>query len=293
MKKLVLLFLVVFVLSSVTKAQFEDRITKLLGTELTNYSTPLATMTGTYFNSGGYYSASVSKLFGFKVSLIGMMIFIPDDQKTFKVNPYEGYNGEETSATFFGEKGAAIAGPTGFLVYPPGVNTSSIPAGIPQIAASTMGSEVMIRFLPTIAVEDVEANLFGFGLKHSISQYLPLVPVDIAVQFMYNKFSITSTDLDISTTNIAFNAHASKSLGPLIVYGGLQYESSSMDLDFIYQGDAAFGTSPGDKINLSLDGDNSFRVTIGAAVKLAVLVINADYNIGSQSAFVAGINFEI
>ena len=60
MKKLVLLFLMVFVLSSITKAQFEDRITKLLGTELTNYATPLASMTGTYFNSGGYYSASVS-----------------------------------------------------------------------------------------------------------------------------------------------------------------------------------------------------------------------------------------
>ena len=59
MKKLVLLFLMTFVLSSVANAQFEDRITKLFGSELENYATPLATMTGTYFNSGGYYSASV------------------------------------------------------------------------------------------------------------------------------------------------------------------------------------------------------------------------------------------
>ena len=293
MKKLVLLFLMTFVLSSVANAQFEDRITKLFGSELENYATPLATMTGTYFNSGGYYSASVSKLFGFKISLIGMMIFIPDDQTKFTINPYDGYQGNEQSATIWGEKGAAVPGTNGFVVYPPGVNTTTIPAGIPQVAVSTMGSEVMLRFLPTIAVEDIDINLFGIGLKHSISQYLPLVPVDIAVQFMYNKFSITSTDLDISTTNIAFNAHASKSLGPLIVYGGLQYESSSMDLDYIYQGESSGTVNEGDKLNLSLDGDNSFRVKIGAAVKMAVLVINADYNVGSQSAFVAGINFEL
>lgn len=293
MKKIASLFLMIFVLTSVTKAQFEDRINQLVGSELENYSTPLATMVGTYFNSGGYYSASVSKVFGFKISLIGMMIFVPDDQTKFKVNPYDGYTGGQESATFFGDKGAAVLGTNGFVVYPPGVNTTSIPAGIPQIAASTLGSEVMIRFLPTIAVEDVEANLFGIGLKHSISQYLPLVPVDIAAQFMYNKFSITSTDLDISTTNIAFNVHASKSFGPLILYGGLQYESSSMDIEYIYQGDATVLASPGEKLSLNLDGDNSVRLTLGAAVKLAVLVINADYNIGSQSAFVAGINFEL
>jgi hypothetical protein len=155
-----------------------------------------------------------------------------------------------------------------------------------------MGSEVMIRFLPTIAIEDAEANLFGIGLKHSISQYIPLVPIDIAVQFMYNKFSITSPDLDISTSNIAFNAHASKSLGPLILYGGLQYESSSMDIEYLYSGDVAI-SNPDERITLNLDGDNNFRLTLGAAIKLAVLVINADYNIGSQSAFVAGINFEL
>jgi len=286
MKKLLLPFL--FLLLAVQiKAQFADRITDLPVDELKNYATPLATWTGTYLNSGGYYSADVSTLFGFKIGLIGMMILVPDDQTTFQTS-----DGSE-SATFFGEKGAAVPGSAGYVVYPPGINKTSVPTGIPQIAVSTLGSELMLRFVPTLEIDDVEAGLFGIGVKHSISQYIPLLPVDIAVQLLYNRVSIESPDLDMKTTNIAFNAHASRSFGLVTLYGGLQYESSSMDIDYTFTGTGFVGVFPDDKLSLSLDGDNNFRLTLGAALRLAVLVINADVNLGSQTAIVAGLNFEL
>lgn len=278
---------VIFLLFSVqVHAQFADRITDLPIDELENYATPLATWTGTYLNSGGYYSADVSTFFGFKLSLIGMMIMVPDDQTKFSTE-----DGSE-SATFFGDKGAAVPGTQGYVVYPPGVNTTSVPAAMPQIAVSTLGSEVMLRFIPSTTLDDVDVGMFGFGLKHSISQYIPLLPVDIAVQVLYNTVSIESPDLDMSTSNLAFNAHASRSFGLLTLYGGLQYESTSMDIDYTFTGTGFEGVFEGDKLKLSLDGDNSVRLTLGAALRLAVLVINADVNIGSQTALVAGLNFE-
>ena len=285
MKK-VLLPVLFLILSVQVHAQFADRITDLPIDELKDYATPLATWTGTYLNSGGYYSADVSTVFGFKLSLIGMMIMVPDDQTTFKTQ-----DGTE-SATFFGDKGAAVPGTQGYIVYPPGINTTSVPAAMPQIAVSTLGSEVMLRFIPTTTLDDVDVGMFGFGLKHSISQYIPLFPVDIAVQVLYNTVSIEIPDLDISISKLAFNAHASKSFGLLTLYGGLQYESTSMDFDYTFTGTGFEDVLDGDKLKVSLDGDNSVRLTLGAALRLAVLVINADVNIGSQTALVAGLNFE-
>ncbi|MBK7104127.1 MAG: hypothetical protein IPH62_02445 [Ignavibacteriae bacterium] len=284
MKKVIFPLLIIL-FSIQTQAQFEDRINELSEDLQKGYSTPLATWTGTYLNSGGYFSADVSKIFGFKLSFIGMMIMIPEDQRTFKLE-----DGTET-ATFFGEKGAAVPETEGYLVYPPGVNQTSVPAAIPQIALSALGTEIMLRFVPETEVEDVKIDLLGGALKHSISQYIPLCPVDIAVQAMYNKLSIASADLDISTTNMAFNAHVSKSFGIAILYGGLQYEKTTMDIEYTFTGDDLEGVFEDDKLKVDLEGENNIRLTLGAALRLAIFVINADVNVGSQTAFVAGLNF--
>jgi hypothetical protein len=285
MKKVLLpLFLIVFTLQ--INAQFEDRFKELSKDLQSGYSTPLATWTGTYLNSGGYHSASISKSFGFKFSIIGMMILIPDDQRSFKLS-----DGTET-ATFFGEKGAAVAGTEGFVVYPPGVNQTSVPAAMPQVAFSMFGNELMLRFVPATKIGDVDFDLLGVGVSHSISQYFPLLPVDIAVQIMYNKLSLKSPDLTVGTTNLAFNAHVSRSFGIATLYGGLQYESTKLDLDYVYENTNVFGQPTSEKLSANLTGDNNVRLTLGAALRLAFFVINADANIGSQTAFIAGINFE-
>lgn len=285
MKK-VLIPVLFILLSLQLNAQIGERITDLPQEELEGYATPLATWTGTFLNSGGYHSAYVPKLFGFKFSLIGMMIMVPDDQTTFELS-----DGSE-SATFFGDKGAAVPGTNGYAIYPPGINKTSVPAAIPQIAVSTLGSEVMLRFFPETTFEDVEVGLLGIGVKHSISQYIPLIPVEIAVQVLYNKVSITSPDLDLSTTNLAFNAHASRSFGLLTLYGGLQYEQTTMNIDYTFTGAGFEGIDVDEKFSLELEGDNNIRLTLGAALRLAVIVINADVNLGSHTAFVAGLNFE-
>jgi Family of unknown function (DUF6588) len=301
MKKFLYIFSLLFLLGlNQSFSQVGERITSLPPGEASQFATPLSTWFGSYFNSGGYYSASVPSTFGFKFSIIGMYIFIPDGQTTFTPNLPEGYNGSEGTATFFGDRGGVYLGPQGFLIYPFGLNLQSVPAGIYQASGSMFGAELMLRFFPKLKINDVSANLWGIGLKYSISQFIPLSPVDIAVQILYNNFNFdfdgdnNAYDFKSDSKNFAANVHVSKTFsGMFTLYGGLQYESTTMDLTYNFRDpDGAFPNLAGEQ-QVTVDGDNNFRFTLGAAVKLAVIVFNVDYNISSQNLFTGGISLEL
>lgn len=286
-------FIVLFVLvSNLSFAQWEDRFDKLAESNVNAYAQPFATAFGTAMNSAGYHSADVSDLFGFSISFQGMYIMIPDDQLTFTPSLPTGYASSKPTATIFGNKGAAYAGPQGYITMPPGLDVSSVPMVMPQVGISFMGTEALFRFVPSIDVGGKDLSLFGIGVKHSVSRYIPLVPLDFAVQILYSSFTVT--DL-IDVKNLAFNAHASKTFGILTPYFGLQYESTSLDLTYQIAGDPLSGDPnlrTDRNVNLSLDGDNGFRATLGASLKLAVIVLNADVNFGSQTVLGGGLSFE-
>jgi len=266
----------------------------LNSSEVGKFTKPLATTIGTALNSSSYYTASIPRFFGFSLSFRGMMVMIPDDQKTFTPSLPAGYTANKTTATIYGDKsgGGIYGGPNGYITYPGGIGESSIPIIFPQITASLLGTEVMLRYMPKVKVGETDVHLLGVGLKHSISQYIPLIPVDIAVQVLYNSFSVTNL-MDIS--NIAFNAEVSKTFGVFTAYGGLQYENTKFDLSYTIKGDPKSGDPTVRNtidIKTSVDGDNKTRITVGGALKLLVFVLNADYSLGSQSTFSGGLTFE-
>jgi hypothetical protein len=293
MKKITTVFAFVLFLSSVSYSQIEDRFSLINEENVNGYAAPFVTMLGTAFNSGGYHSASISKVWGFGVKFVGMYILIPDEQKTFTPSSVPpGYITGEESATIFGNRGAALAGSDGFLIFPPGIDLSAVPAAIPQLSVSAFGTEAIIRYLPAIPVGESEISMWGLGVKHSVSQYIPLIPVDIAVQVMLS--NLTLKDI-IDLNNFAINAHVSKTFGIFTAYSGLQYENSGLDLEYTINGDPK---SPDPKlrvdrdVKVSIDGDNNFRFTLGGTLKLAIIALNVDYNIGSQSAVTGGLSFE-
>ena len=159
-----ILLFILFGLSS-SFAQVGERMTSLPPGELSKYAAPLSTFFGTYFNSGGYYSANVPKTFGFKFSIIGMYVFIPDDQTTFTPNVPNSLNDNGSTATFFGSSGGVYLGSKGFVVYPFGLNVQKIPAAIYQVSGSLFGTELMLRYLPEISFNDVKTGLWGGWIK--------------------------------------------------------------------------------------------------------------------------------
>lgn len=299
MKKYFLIML--FVLSAkLTFSQGGIRVDNLPSWEAEKYIKPLATYFGTYFNSGTYHSADVPDFFGFRFSIIGMLTLIPESQRSFKADPrVEGGDGISETATVFGSKGNYYLSNSGFVIYPSGLAMKNIPLGIYQISGSLFGTELMLRYFPTLKFDDLKAGLFGFGLKHEVSRYFPLLPLDISVQLLYNTLLIENKTNDptdyvkFNSKNFAFNVHASKSIGVLIVYGGLQYESSGLDVSYYFKDpDGVYPSLAGKVYDLSVDGENHIRLTLGSALKLSFFVLSVDANITSQTTFTGGMSFE-
>ncbi len=269
--------------------------------EISEYIKPLSTYLGTYFNTGTYYNADVPETFGFKFSIIGMWSVVPDDQKTFTPDPQiAGVENVAPTATIFGNKASYFLSDKGFYTYPTGTSLKAVPLGIYQIAASLFNTELMIRFFPKTKFDEVKVGLYGFGLKHDISSHIPLFPVDLSVQILYDQLDLEyiGDEVDkygkISSKNFAINAHASKTfMDMFIVYSGIQYESSTMDFGYYFDDTNNFYPDLGNRRQeVKVDGDNHLRYTLGGAIKLAFVVLNADINVASFTTFSAGLSLD-
>lgn len=302
MKKFILIFILFIVLFQAKHfAQGSIKLNGLPPFEEARYLQPLSTYLGTYFNSGTSYDANIPETFGFKFSIIGMWSVVPDDQKTFTPNPQiEGGENVPPTATIFGNQPSYFLSNKGFFVYPSGAALKGIPLGIYQVAASLYGTELMIRFFPNSKFQDAKVGLFGFGVKHNINRYLPMLPVDLAVQILYNKLDAEYNGNEpdkyakVSSKNFAFNVQASKSLiGIFTFYSAVQYESSSTEFGYYFQDDNNFYPQYGNRrLNINVDGENHFRYTLGAALKLAFFVINGDVNVTKFTTFSVGLSFD-
>lgn len=291
MKKIFLL-LTLSVLFTYPAFSQQDQFNSLSQNEVVKFAQPFATSLGEGLNTGGFYTAQVPQLFGLGLTVRYMYILIPSSQMTFTPSLPSGYKANTPTATFWGNEGAIYTGPNGYITYPNGINQSSVPFLMPQITASLMGTEVLIRYLPSIKVGGKNLNFFGIGIRHSISQYIPLIPVDVAVQLLYNKLSVTGV---IDASSFAVNGEVSKSFDPLTIYGGLQYETSNFDLSYTLKGDPNSGDPAlrqTKNISASVKGKDNVRLILGASVNFTPFVLNVDYNITSQPIICGGISLE-
>lgn len=294
MKKIVPVFLLALLFSIPLAAQIDDRFGYIDEKEIQQYGKPLVTALGTALNTGSMHTARVPRLFGFSIGIKAMVMIIPDKQKTFTPNLPAGYQsvtGSKETATFFGDQGGIYLGPGGFYTYPNGISESNLPFAFPQATVSMMGTELLVRYAP-LKIKDKNITLFGLGLKHSISQYIPFCPVDLAVQAFYNKLS---ADNLFSSKHFAVNGQVSKTFGLVTAYGALQYESSKVNFDYSIKGDptSANPLLQSDRnVTADVTGDNTMRLTVGGTLSLGFFLVNADYSVGSQSAASAGITFE-
>ena len=303
MKKRILYFLLILILQSGNVfCQVGLGIFGLAPDDAASYSQPMTTFLGTYFNSGAYYSADISETFQFKFSIIGMYTFVPDAQAAFTPNPgVQGYSSSGSTATFVGGEGTYQIGPGGFLAYPGGFNVTSVPSGIYQASGSIYGTELMLRFFPSVNFSDVKTGFWGLGLSHKISQWFTGIPFDLAIQILYNSFNLEyvgndpTSYINMESSNFAINVHGSKTFsGMFIVYGGLQYENSSMDLTYYFRDpNELYPSIANTNQNTSIDGDNVFRFTAGGAIQLLPVVFNLDFNITSMFTITGGISLQI
>jgi hypothetical protein len=211
----------VLLVSVPVSAQIGDAISAYTDANAEGYLEPLARAIGANLNSALFHSAHVPEG-GLHISLeLGLMaVLFSEDDETFMATTEMGFSPETTveASTVVGPIDAIIVpgdGGTTFA-FPGGFDLASFALAAPQIRiGSFKGTEAIIRYLvyDTGDIEIGDVDVQGYGLRHSISQYIPGLPVDIAAGFMYQSFKLDEGLID--ATSFSFGAQASMKL-PLV-----------------------------------------------------------------------------
>jgi hypothetical protein len=276
-------------------AQFEDAIKQLTSDNAKGYLQPFVTGFGANMNSGLYHSAEIGDMgLTIRFDIIAMGTVIGDDEKSYKALPPTPFDQTPvTTATIFGGSGTVITKAVGadsieYQFQNGQIKASLFPLAVPQLTiGDVFGTQAVIRYVPIPEIKNFpKTTLFGIGVRHSISRYLPMVPVDIAGTVFYQSLKIGDM---FTAKSFNIGAQVSKSVAVLTFYGGLQYESSSMDVSYDYSG--KYGLPTGTPIKLTMDGENTFRATAGLGLNLAILHIYADANFGKVTVVSGGLGF--
>jgi hypothetical protein len=175
---------------------------------------------------------------------------------------------------------------------PPALVSASIaPLPVPQIGlGSIAGTDVQVRFLPKTDISDYgSVGLTGVAVRHDVDQWVPApLPFNIAAQGAWNQITIDDSDDSevMDASGWAVNVQASKGVPvlPLVLYGGLQYESFDVDYNYTFEGPQG-GTN---EISLSQDAATSTRALAGFSLTLAIIRINVDYAVTNGNNVVTG-----
>lgn len=313
MKTILTLLIILALTFSILFAEtIEDKLSDFGETNGKMYIKPFVTSFGSNLNSGLFATAKVMKPSVIKPVRIGfaintMIAFVPDSDLTFMAkrpeikDPMLGtyiYNESEIeTATVFGNKSGKFTSNNPEVEdfkMSKGADISLIPLMVPQIDIGLpFGNEILIRYFPKVEMsKDIgDIEFFGIGLKHSVDQYLTsLFPFSIALQGVYQNFKLGDM---IEIQSIALNAQVSKTLLMWTVYGGLQYEATTLDAKYTTS-QPIINTNTGAienkdiDIKFSVEGDNDVRAIAGLRFRFLIFNLNTDYSIGAQNVFNIG-----
>jgi hypothetical protein len=303
------------------------KLSQFLGENGQKYIQPAVSSFSANLNSGIFQTGEVHGLLGFEVGFVGMLAPVQDDKKTFQaILPdsvfYEGngnwyfagrdYNQDLVTSTALGSKTGGIvytkqAPPKPVFQFLGGTGLKMVPLIAPQLKIGVpMGTEVIVRYVPEIKLNDEVGKLQfeGFGVKHSISQWLPgpsivgtsklgEFPLDVSIGLMYQVFTLKDTAGGDFIKTKAFNigVQASKKFLLLTVYGGVGYETATTDISYLYQPKTPYasGLQPVPVKLEGIKGDNTLRVTAGLKLHLPFLDVFADYSVASQPVAAGGV----
>ncbi len=177
----------------------------------------------------------------------------------------------------------------------PGTGVDMVPLILPQVSVGLpFKTEVLVRFIPEIDAGDFgKVKFLGLGVKHSISQWIPvpLLGLDITGQYATQKL----TAGPIESNNTAFNLQFSRRFGFMLLsltpYAGIGMESSDIKVD--YTVDDPGNPYHGQHVAFDLEGNNTSRITAGARLQLTLITVNADINIGEYTAYSVGVGLTL
>lgn len=275
---------------------FEETIEKITSDNVRGYIQPMLDGYGANMNSGLSGSARISRMgVTFRLQFLGMGTLIGDAEKNYLATPPEPFAQEPVeTATIFGGDGSVATHPAGvqYRFQSGFIDAPALFFFVPQLTVGNIfGTQMTIRYAPVPEIGDFpEVNLFGIGIRHGINQYLPPLPVDFAAGVFYQTLAIGDI---IDSKAVAFTAQASRTFLVLTLYGGLQYETTDINLSYYYTGPLPPGDESDRQISIDFKGENKFRATAGLSLALGIMHLNADISVGKVTVISAGLGFGI
>lgn len=289
---------------SLEAQDLEDYISKYTSENGQKYMQPFADAFSANLNSGLYHNSSIEK-WGFQmyIGVVAQAAYIPTKSKHFMAtydDPSSGLKGEVEAPTVFGPvDGPVVTNPENGLSYvlPGGFDIDYMPLLMPQLTiGSVYGTDFTIRYTKMNIEDAGELDVFGWGIRHSINNYLDSIPVDIAVGY-YNQHFKVGEYLNASSNIISLQC--SYNIRVITFYGGLSYETGKVKVQYDYSGidpeeiSNTDPTEPGDMVEFDMDAANNIRATLGITFNLGPLKINGDYNFANQNTVNVGVGFGI
>lgn len=284
------------------------------------YLKPYGEMLGTSLNAGWYNTAKVHKFGGFDLTFSVMNAVAPSSARTFDVNKLGlsgvDVTGDGIAPTIAGEMETvpSVSGNTDYgsfsFTLPDGSGNDKLPIPMLQAAAGLpFNTEIMARLVPKMNFGDAgEVSVLGFGLKHSLKNYIPFVKripfLQMSVLAGYTDFNTTyeiSSGEGVTVENgelaIGSGAFTSRLLVganfPVVsLYTGVGYGST--DSDFDVKGTYIVENMPELTNPFTLGYSTSgFDFNAGVRLRLGFLALHADYTVGDYSVLTAGVGINI
>ncbi len=189
---------------------------------------------------------------------------------------------------------------------------NSVPSPIIQAGVGLIkGTEIKLRWMPAYNQDGFSVKYFGVGGLHSISQWFQTFkdrPIDISAFFGYTNINAvyeippgyiegSNQRTEFTVNTFTFQVLASAHVSVLTGYIGLGLDSFYTNLGIrgtyiIYENDPILGDIVIDEpIDIESKGNNEFRATVGARLKLAVVTLFADYTFREYNTVTMGLGF--
>ena len=236
----VVLLLMVLV-PSAALAQVTSNLERYTGPNAKGYLNPLNEGFGAALQAGMYHSAAIPRV-GIKISvdLMASLVKFSDADRTFIGTTETGFLPQTQARvpTVVGSTdGVVVSGDGGAqFIFPGGLDLTSLAVPMPQVTVSgLMGTQVMGRWISyNTKQEDVgRIKVLGLGVRHSISQYIPLCPVDIAAGVTWQQLQVGTKLIDANA--LSFGVQASKKFAVLEPSAGLSFDTFDMSVEYDYK----------------------------------------------------------
>lgn len=334
MKKLTLLLWVTLTLSTVTA---QENLNELLAagvkdaqTFTTNYIAPASEGLVFGINNGWFNKATTANGFKIELSILANGSFIKDEKKSFLMNVSDyknirfadnspsktvatalGHNDPEVSVfvtyddPIFGAQEVEINLPTGIGAS----NINLLPTAYLQASITPVkGTEIKGRFFPKVNTKDANIGLYGVGIQHEFTSWLPadrVFPVAVSGVVAYThlngSYDFTETgvvdgknqQIDTSVNTMLYQLVVGTKLRVINFYGGVGYVSGKSTTNLLgtykVSNGRVFSKEIVDPFSIK-QTVNGVRTTLGANLKLGFFALNADYTFAEFNSASLGLN---